>query len=35
MSEKDIDDLRWALRQGVDFIALSFVRSAKDAEDVA
>jgi pyruvate kinase len=34
MSDKDIDDLRWALRQGVDFIALSFVRSAKDAEDV-
>jgi pyruvate kinase len=34
MSEKDIDDLRWALRTGVDFIALSFVRSAADAEDV-
>ena len=34
MSEKDVDDLRWALRQGVDFVALSFVRSAKDAEDV-
>jgi len=34
MSEKDIADLRWALRRGVDFIALSFVRSAKDAEDV-
>ncbi|MFY0405770.1 pyruvate kinase [Solicola sp. PLA-1-18] len=34
MSEKDIDDLRWALRQGVDFIALSFVRSAADAADV-
>lgn len=34
MSEKDISDLRWALRRGVDFIALSFVRSAKDAEDV-
>ena len=34
MSDKDVDDLRWALRQGVDFIALSFVRSAKDAEDV-
>ena len=33
MSEKDESDLRWALRQGVDFIALSFVRSAKDAED--
>jgi pyruvate kinase len=34
MSDKDIEDLRWALRQGVDFIALSFVRSAKDVEDV-
>ena len=34
MSEKDISDLRWALRRGVDFIALSFVRSAKDADDV-
>ena len=33
MSEKDTDDLRWALRQGVDFVALSFVQSAKDAED--
>ena len=26
LSEKDIDDLRWALKQGVDIIALSFVR---------
>ncbi|MGI9085965.1 MAG: pyruvate kinase [Aeromicrobium sp.] len=34
MSDKDGDDLRWALRQGVDFVALSFVRSASDAEDV-
>ncbi|MGZ5389640.1 MAG: pyruvate kinase [Aeromicrobium sp.] len=34
MSEKDISDLRWALRRGVDFIALSFVRSAEDAEGV-
>jgi pyruvate kinase len=34
LSEKDIDDLRWALRTSVDFIALSFVRSAADAEDV-
>ncbi|MFT4187580.1 MAG: pyruvate kinase [Aeromicrobium sp.] len=34
LSEKDIDDLRWALRSNVDFIALSFVRSARDAEDV-
>ncbi len=34
MSEKDVDDLRWALRIGCDFIALSFVRSGADAEDV-
>ncbi|MCW2747353.1 MAG: pyk [Nocardioidaceae bacterium] len=34
MSEKDIDDLRWALHLGVDFIALSFVRTAQDAADV-
>ena len=33
LSEKDTADLRWALRIGVDFIALSFVRSAADAED--
>jgi pyruvate kinase len=34
MSEKDIEDLRWGLHLTVDFIALSFVRSAADAEDV-
>ena len=34
MSEKDIDDLRWGLKAGADFIALSFVRSAKDIADV-
>ena len=34
MSDKDCDDLRWALRQGVDMVALSFVRSAKDVEIV-
>jgi len=34
MSEKDIDDLRWGLKAGADFIALSFVRSAKDIDDV-
>ena len=34
MSQKDVDDLRWALRTGVDFVALSFVRSAADVEDV-
>lgn len=35
MSDKDEEDLRWALKLGTDFIALSFVRSAKDYEDVA
>jgi pyruvate kinase len=34
MSDKDVSDLRWALRQGADMIALSFVRSALDIEDV-
>jgi len=34
LSEKDIDDLRWGLRAGADFIALSFVRSADDIVDV-
>jgi pyruvate kinase len=34
MSDKDIADLRWALHLTVDFIALSFVRSAADVEDV-
>ncbi len=34
MSEKDVEDLRWALHLSVDFVALSFVRSAADAEDV-
>lgn len=34
MSEKDIADLRWGLHLGVDFVALSFVRNARDAEDV-
>jgi pyruvate kinase len=34
MSEKDVADLRWGLHLTVDFIALSFVRSAKDVEDV-
>lgn len=35
MSSKDEEDLRWALRLGADIIALSFVRSAKDYDDVA
>ena len=34
LSEKDIEDLRFALHLSVDFIALSFVRSAADVEDV-
>lgn len=34
LTEKDVADLRWALRAGADLVALSFVRSAKDAEDV-
>jgi pyruvate kinase len=34
LSEKDIDDLRWALRHNVDMIALSFVRRAADILDV-
>jgi pyruvate kinase len=34
MSEKDVEDLRWALHLTVDFVALSFVRSARDVEDV-
>ena len=32
MSAKDTEDLRWALRNGIDMVALSFVRSAKDIE---
>lgn len=34
LSEKDADDLRWALQAGADLIALSFVRSAADLDDV-
>ena len=34
LSKKDRDDLRWGLRIGADFIALSFVRNAADYEDV-
>lgn len=30
LTEKDIVDLKWAVEQDVDYIALSFVRSAKD-----
>jgi pyruvate kinase len=34
LSDKDKDDLRWGLKVGADLIALSFVRSAADIEDV-
>ncbi len=34
MSDKDEEDLRWALNVGADIIALSFVRSADDYTDV-
>lgn len=34
LSEKDRDDLRWALQVGADLIALSFVRSSADIHDV-
>ncbi|ASY32713.1 MULTISPECIES: pyruvate kinase [unclassified Streptomyces] len=34
LSEKDIEDLRFALRTGADMIALSFVRDASDVKDV-
>ncbi len=34
LSDKDKDDLRWALSLRADMIALSFVRSAADIDDV-
>jgi len=34
LSEKDEQDLRWGLAQGVDMVALSFVRSPKDIKPV-
>jgi pyruvate kinase len=34
MSEKDVEDLRWALRLRADMVALSFVRSAEDVNEV-
>ncbi|MFD5319609.1 pyruvate kinase [Streptomyces sp. NPDC127098] len=34
LSEKDIEDLEFALRMGADMVALSFVRNAEDVRDV-
>ncbi|ADH92624.1 pyruvate kinase [Arcanobacterium haemolyticum] len=34
LSEKDKEDLEWGLEYGADLIALSFVRSPKDIDDV-
>ena len=34
LTRKDIDDLEFALELGVDFVALSFVRSAADVHDL-
>lgn len=34
LSEKDVEDLRFALRMGCDLVALSFVRDADDVKDV-
>ena len=34
LSDKDEEDLRWGLRLGADYIALSFVRNAADYDDV-
>ncbi|MFE7777354.1 pyruvate kinase [Streptomyces sp. NPDC057445] len=34
LSRKDVEDLRWAIRTGADIIALSFVRTGRDIDDV-
>jgi pyruvate kinase len=34
LTEKDHEDLRWAMAQNVDYIALSFVRTAADCREV-
>ncbi|HEU5321314.1 MAG TPA: pyruvate kinase, partial [Methylomirabilota bacterium] len=34
LTSKDRDDLRFGIREGVDFVAVSFVRSAADISDV-
>jgi pyruvate kinase len=33
LTEKDREDVKWAAQQGLDYLALSFVRSAKDCEE--
>jgi pyruvate kinase len=32
LTEKDVEDLKWAVKQNADYIALSFVRRASDCE---
>jgi pyruvate kinase len=34
MSEKDYDDLQFGIEQGVDLVALSFVRSGEDVQEI-
>ncbi len=34
LTEKDIEDLEYAISQGVDYVAMSFVRSADDIQEV-
>jgi pyruvate kinase len=34
LTEKDMDDLRFGIRHGVDYVAVSFVRSASDIQEV-
>lgn len=34
LTEKDVEDLEFAVSQDVDFVAMSFVRSANDVQDV-
>jgi pyruvate kinase len=34
LSEKDVEDLKWGLQLGFDWVALSFVRSPEDMDDV-
>jgi Pyruvate kinase len=34
LSEKDINDISWAVEKDIDYIALSFVRCATDVEEV-